>query len=117
MTDHSLDSVFDLSRVPCLALGRVDARSQNGRAEPFIPQDSLQSGGNVMLLGVYRKDLAPPTFRQFLLDLFDQPAFFGRDMVFGKVAGFRNHESHSALEFRIELSAIQRPDAVGVIGI
>src|SRR5580698_8764951 len=117
MTDHSLDSVFDLSRVPCLALGRVDARSQNGRAEPFVAQDSLQSGGNVMLLGVYRKDLAPPSLCKLPLDLFDQPALFGRNMVFGKVAGFRNHESHFALEFRIELSAIQGPDAVGVIGI
>ncbi len=38
-------------------------------------------------------------------------------MVLGKVAGFCNNESHSALEFGIELSTVERPNSVWVIGI
>src|SRR5208337_1000901 len=117
MTDHNLDSVFDLSGVPSFTLRGIHTRSQNCSAEPFVSQDSLQSGGNVVLLCVHGKELTPPSFRQFHLNLLDQSPFFGIDMVLGKVAGFCNNESHSALEFRIELSTVQRPNPVWVIGI
>jgi hypothetical protein len=46
-----------------------------------------------------------------LVEKFDsvsQSAFFGIDSVLGKITGFCNQTSHSALEFRIELSAVQR---------
>ncbi len=117
MANHHLDSVFDLSGIPGLALGSVHARAQNCCAEPFVTQDSLQPGCNVVLLGIHGKDLTPPSFCQFLPDLFDQPAFLGIDTVLRKVAGFRNDKSHPAFEFRIELGTIQRPNPVWVIGI
>src|SRR5260370_486600 len=117
MADHYLDSFFDLSGVPGLALGRVHTRSQDCSAEPFVTQDSLQSGSNVVLLGVHGKDLTPPSFRRFLPDLLDELAFLGIDTVIGKVAGFCNDESDLAVEFGIELSTVQRANSVWVIGI
>src|ERR1700722_4938150 len=117
MADHYLHAVFDLSGVPCLALGGINARSQNGSVDSLVAQNSLQSGCDVVLLRVHGKDLASPSFRQFLLDLLDQFAFFGMDTILGKVAGLRNHESDFAFEFRIELSTIQRSNPVRVIGI
>src|SRR3984957_13835806 len=98
-------------------LRSIHARAQHCRAEPFVTQDSLKPGCNVVLLRVHGKDLTPPSFRQFVLNLLDQSPFFGIDVVLGKVARFCNNESHSALEFGIELSTVQRSDPVWVIGI
>src|SRR5260370_386675 len=117
MADHNLNTVFDLPGVPGFALGGIDARPQNSGANSLVPQDSLQSSGDVVFLRVHRKDLTPPSFRKLLLDLFDQLSFLGINAVLGKLTGFCNHESHLALEFRIELSAVERPDPVWVIGI
>jgi len=50
MADHYLNSVFDLSGVPRLALGGINARAQNCRSKSFVTQDSLKAGGNVVLL-------------------------------------------------------------------
>jgi len=55
------------------------------------------------LLRVHRKDLAAAPFREFVLDLFDESAFFGIQPVFGKVTGVRDNESDIPLEFAIEL--------------
>src|SRR5579864_767305 len=117
MADHHLDSVFDLPGVPSFAVRGIDTRAQNRGANSLVTQNSLQPGCNVVLLRVYRKDLASPSLRQFLLDLLDQFAFFGIDLVLGKVAGFCNNEADSAFEFWIELGAIQRSNSVRVIRV
>src|SRR5579864_9459591 len=117
MADHHLDSVFDLPGVPSFAVRGIDTRAQNRGANSLVTQNSLQPGCNVVLLRVYRKDLASPSLRQFLLDLLDQFAFFGIDLVLGKVAGSCNNESDSALEVRIELGSVQRSSPVRVIGV
>ena len=46
-----------------------------------------------MLLRVHGEHLTAAPFRQFLFDLFDQPAFFGIQVVFRKVARVGNDES------------------------
>src|SRR5713226_1381663 len=117
MADHNLDSIFDLPGIPSFALRGIDACPQNSGANSLAAQDSLEPRCNVVLLRVHGKDLTPPSLRQFLPDLFDQPAFLGIDKVLGKVTGFCNDESRPALEFRIELSTVECPNPVRVIGI
>lgn len=117
MADHDLDSVFDLSGVPSFALGSIHARAQDCCAQPFLTQDSLQPGCDVVFLRVHGKDLAPPPLEQFLPDLLNEFSFFRIDPVLGKVTGFRNHESHPALQFRIEFRSVQRSNLVRMIGI
>src|SRR3984885_8336932 len=117
MADHYLDSVFHLSGIPGLTLRGINARAQNSGVDSLVAQNSLQPGCDFVLLRVHDEDLAPPSVRQFLPDLFDQPAFFGIDSVLWKVTGFRNDKFHSVFEFRIELRTIQRPNSEWVIGI
>src|SRR6267154_6290887 len=117
MADYYLDSVFDLSGVPGLALASVHTRAQHCSAEPFVTQDSLQPDCNVVLLGIHGKDLTPPSLRQLSPDLFDQSAFFGINAVFRKLARICNDKSHPALEFRIKLNTVQRSNPVWVVGL
>src|SRR5260370_15732276 len=117
MADHYLDCIFDLPGIPGFALGGIDALPQNSGADSLVAQDSLKPRCNVVFLRVYRKDLTPSSFCQFLLDLLDQSPFLGIDTVLGKVSRLRNDESYLALEFRIDLNAVERPDSIRMIGI
>ncbi|MGB6027472.1 MAG: hypothetical protein WBG40_19925, partial [Candidatus Sulfotelmatobacter sp.] len=112
MADHYLHTVFDLPGVPSFALRGIDARAQNSGVDSLVAQDSLKPGSNVVLLCVHGEDLTPPSLRQFLLDLFEQPAFLGVNSVFGKVTGFGNDKSDLALEFRIELGAVEGSEPI-----
>ena len=94
---------------PGFAFRCVHTRPQNSRTNAFVGQDLLQSGSNIVLLGVDGKHLAPAAFGQFLLDFLDQFSFFRIKLFFGKVARLGNDECNIALELLIELLAIQSP--------
>ena len=82
MRDYDLHSILQLSGIPGFPLGRVYTGAQDRRADSLVAQDSLNTGGDVVLLRVNGKDLTPASFCKFFLDLFDQPALFGINPVF-----------------------------------
>src|SRR5580698_5921261 len=103
MADHYLHTVSDLPGVPRFALRGINARSQDSGGDSLVAENSLQPGCHVVLLREHGEDLTPPSLSQFPSDLFDQLAFLGINTVFRKFPGFRDHESDSALKFRVEL--------------
>src|SRR5213594_3282829 len=66
---------------------------------------------------VYRKDLAAASLRQFLFDLLKESGFFGIERDFRKIASPCDDEWNFALEFRIELHAVQCPQSIRVVWI
>lgn len=60
---------------------------------------------------VYRKNLASASLRQFLFYLLQESPFLGIEGVFRKIASLGNDEWNLALEFGVELRAVQCPKA------
>src|SRR5258708_26046595 len=108
MRNYDLDSFLDLPRIPRFAFGSVYASSQNRRANAFVAQNSLETGGHIVLSRVNSKDLAPPPFGQFLFRLINQSPLFGIELFFCNVACFCDYESDIELEFGLKLLAIHR---------
>src|SRR5882672_3059524 len=105
----------------CLAyhasLFEVSTFPQNGCADAFIAQDSLQPGSDIVFPRIYRKDLASASFGELLLDFLQESSFLGIAGVFGKIASLGDDKWNLALKVRVELRAIKCPEPIRVIWI
>src|SRR5260370_688506 len=71
----------------------------------------------IMFIGVPSKPLAAASVGMFLLDLLDQSPFLGIQLVFWKVSRLGNDKWNIASYFLVELLAIQRSQAIGMVWI
>src|SRR6266496_5914055 len=117
MRDYDLDPLFDLPCIPGLALGRIDACTKNRCSNAFVIQNSFESGSDIVFARVNSEDLASSSFSEFLPDFIDESPFFRIQPILREVTCFRDNKSNIALEFRIELCAIESSQVVGMVGI
>src|SRR6185312_3531630 len=106
MRDEDLNALFQPPVVPGFPLGRINIGPHHSARDSFGSQNLFQPCSHVSFLRVHSEDLAAASFRQLLLDLFDQPAFFGVGKFLGQVFRICNQESLPPAIF-IGLKAVQ----------
>src|SRR5581483_12430019 len=98
-------------------LGCVNARLENCGSNSFGAQKSLQTCRDIVFLRVHSEHLTPSSFGAFFPDLLDQLPFLGVQLFLRQVPSLRNDESNIALQFCIELGALQGPKSIGMVRI
>ncbi|HEY4053766.1 MAG TPA: hypothetical protein VGL74_08490, partial [Terriglobales bacterium] len=67
-----------------------------------------------MFLRVHSENLASLSLGEFCSDFVEQTPFFRIQSVLREVACLSDHEPELALEFRVEICAMQSSEAIGV---
>src|SRR5208283_4344126 len=117
MADHDVDSALELLAVPGLALMSGHAGPEHAGANPLGSQQLLQPCRYVVLVGVDGKDLAFAATGQLRQDFLYESSLFGINLALIQIRRFRDDEALAPLGFRVVAGAVQRAQAVGMVGI
>src|ERR1019366_1281532 len=117
MADGDIDSTAQLFTVPGLPFMGGHAGPEHAGANPLGPQQLLQPCGYVVFVGVDGKHLALAPAGKLRLDFPDESSLLGIDLAFIQILRFRDDEALALLSFRVVAGAVERSQAVRVVGI
>src|SRR5271157_2327966 len=117
MADDDVDSALQLLAVPGLAFMGGHAGPEQADANPLSSQQLFQPCRYVVLVGIDGKHLALTPTVELPLDFLNESSLLGINLALIQVLRFRDDEALALLRFRVIASSVERPQAVGMVGI